>query len=91
MVNNVEYKVTNVKLSFEKEGDIVYYDFIVVLKRNIEYRPIDESADDIYKRALEKILEKEERRKKFDKYDKYDYYKKMTNTDDQYFDGDFKF
>lgn len=32
-ISGVDYKVESVKISFEKEGDITYYDFVVLLCR----------------------------------------------------------
>lgn len=64
VINGDEYKVVNTKISFERNGDITYYDFIVLLSNKIEYKPTSEKMDyEGYKKTFQ------------DKYKKQDPYK----------------
>lgn len=72
IINNEEYKVVSVKLSFEREGENVYYDFITLLKRNIEYRATEET--DKYSDMIKKLLKEKERQKSKTTFDKYGHY-----------------
>jgi hypothetical protein len=89
LIEEEEYKVVNVKLSFEKIDDTVYYDFIVLLKRNIEYKPVDKEKEDKYSEMLKRLVEQRakeiEKKNKYVQYDhylgKYDKYRHYEDDD----------
>lgn len=74
VVSGQEYKVEGTTIYFEKDGDITYYDFVVLLKRNIKYVP--SMPDNDYN--LEELIRRKimEQTIKDDKYGRYkDYYR----------------
>jgi len=71
LISGEEYKVISVMISFEKENDITYYDFIVLLE-NKKYEELRKE-----KEAMLRLQQEMEKRKLEEKYKKYeDYYKK---------------
>jgi len=80
VVSGEEYKVEGTTISFEKDNDITYYDFVVLLKRNVKYipsKPSEEQFEEIIRRKMM------EQKIKEDKYKKYkDYY----NSNQRFYD-----
>ena len=78
VISGQEYKVEGTTIAFEKDGDITYYDFIVLLKRNIQYSAgIDaKKSNDYLEEIIRRKMEERIREDKYDKYKRYnDYYK----------------
>ncbi len=82
IVSGQEYKVEETTISFEKDNDITYYDFVVLLKRNVKYVP--SMPDDDYIKKVEELI----RRKMMEQKIKEDKYKKYSKG---YFDSNQKF
>lgn len=75
IVSGEEYKVEGTTISFEKNNDVTYYDFVVLLKRNVKYIPSKPSEEQLEEIIRRKIMEQREKEKKKDKWDRYkDYY-----------------
>jgi len=75
IVSGEEYKVEGTTISFEKNNDVTYYDFVVLLKRNVKYIPSKPSEEQFEEIIRRKIMEQREKEKKKDKWDRYkDYY-----------------
>lgn len=72
IVSGEEYKVERTTISFEKDNDITYYDFVVLLKRNVKYIPSKSSEEQLEEIIRRKMMEQ---KTKDDMYKKYkDYY-----------------
>jgi alpha-acetolactate decarboxylase len=71
IVSGEEYKVEGTTISFEKNNDVTYYDFVVLLKRNVKYipsKPSEEQFEEIIRRKMMEQKIKEDRYKKYKGY-----------------------
>jgi len=71
IVSGEEYKVEGTTISFEKNNDVTYYDFVVLLKRNVKYipsKPSEEQLEEIIRRKMMEQKIKEDRYKKYKGY-----------------------
>jgi len=80
IVSGEEYKVEGTTISFEKDNDITYYDFVVLLKRNIKYIPSKSSEE-----QLEEIIRRKMMEQKI-KEDRYEKYKDYYNSNQRFYD-----
>jgi hypothetical protein len=78
LISGVEYLVNSVFISFEKEGEITYYDFVVSLYRKLYKEKKDaEKEQKRYEEIFKDLYEKYETKKfSSSKYYTHDEYKK---------------
>lgn len=78
IVSGQEYKVVETTISFEKDGDVTYYDFVVLLARNVKPPRVAKSSIpkstgisiDDWKKIVEDEIIKTKNEEKY-KYKKY--------------------
>lgn len=56
IISNEEYLVNSVCISFEKEDEVTYYDFVVSLIRKYYKESLIQKESEIHKREYERIL-----------------------------------
>lgn len=71
IVSGEEYKVEGTTISFEKDNDITYYDFVVLLKRNIKYIPSKSSEEQLEEIIRRKMMEQKIKEDRYEKYKGY--------------------